>query len=154
MERPRSQASQASQAHSVAGTHQPPNINQSGLPKPPPPPKPSKLKQHPKFASTSDLSDAHASLQQELKRAILGSSQGSLASTAHAPRRLEWPRASLPRVVKKLSWPDTDNDISTDRDISTYNYTDPNMSVTPATSSGPHLTLASDRSNAYQQEHF
>ena len=154
MERPRSQASQASQAQSVAGTNQPPNINQSGLPKPPPPPKPSKLKQHPKFASTSDLSDAHASLQQELKRAILGSSQGSLASTAHAPRRLEWPRASLPRAVKKLSWPDTDNDISTDREISTYNYTDPNMSVTPAISSGPHLTLASDRSNAYQQEHF
>ena len=163
-ERPRSQGSQVSQSQSVAATHQHPNINQSevrvpninqsGLPKPPPPPKPSKLKQHPKFASTSDLSDAHASLQKELRRAILGSSQTSLASSAHAPRRLEWPRASLPRAVKKLSWPDTDNDISTDREISTYNYTDPNMSVTPATSSGPQLTLATDRSNTFQQEHF
>ena len=151
-ERPRS----VSQAGGITGTHhRSPNINQSGLPKPPPPPKPSNLKHLTKCASTSDLSEARESLQAELKRAILGSSQGSLVgSTAHA-RRLEWPRTSLPRAVKKLSWPDTDNDISTDREISTYNYTDPNMSVTPATHPGPHLTLATDdRSFSYHQEHF
>ena len=84
-----------------------PNINQSGLPKVPPPvaakpklkPKPGSLTRGesaklgpikhkpvlPKSASTSDLTDAHADLQAELKKAILGSSQQSIS-------RIEWPR--------------------------------------------------------------
>ena len=93
-----------------------------------------------KSASTSDLTNAHMNLQAELKRAILGSSQQSLASSSG---RLEWPRSSLPRVVKKLSWPDDQ-----DRDMSFYNYTDPNMSVTP------QLTLAPSDPFPYEHEHF
>ena len=122
-----------------------PNINHSGLPKVPQPqtrPKP-KLKPKPnlsKSASTSDLSNAHMNLQAELKRAILGSSQQSLASSSG---RLEWPRSSMPRVVKKLSWPDDQ-----DRDMSFYNYTDPNMSVTP------QLTLVPSDQFPYEHEHF
>ena len=100
-------------------------------------------------------------LQAELKRAILGSSQQSLTSSSG---RLEWPRSSMPRVVKKLSWPDDQ-----DRDMSFYNYTDPNMSVTPQltsvtpqltsvtsqlTSVTPQLTLAPNDQVPYQHQHF
>ena len=128
-----------------------PDINQSGLPKvapkPLPKPKPAHLL---KSASTSDLTDAarhQASLQAELKRAILGSSQGSLVA---AGARLEWPRASLPRPVKKLSWPGAGDD--QDREISTYHYTDPALAVTPAPR---QLTLApGSRHSGTQLEHF
>ena len=103
-----------------------------------------------KSASTSDLTEAarqQASLQAELKRAILGSSQGSLVA---AGARLEWPRASLPRPVKKLSWPGSGDD--QDREISTYHYTDPALAVTPAPR---QLTLApGSRHSGSQLEHF
>ena len=114
------------------------DINQSGLPKVKPPvrPKPAHLM---RSASTSDLNTNHANLQDELKRAILGSSQTNI-------NRLEWPTSSMPRSVKKLSWNER-GEISTDRDITTYNYTDPNMSVTPA----PNLTLAG---RDLQYQHF
>jgi len=100
-----------------------PDINECGLPTNPKRTKglpPYKLL--PRSASTSDLTTNHASLQEELKRAILGSH--------NQLNRVEWPRASIPRRVKKLSW-DDDLEHSTDRDISTYNYMDPNVSVTP-----------------------
>ena len=115
------------------------DINQSGLPKVKPPvrPKPAHLV---RSASTSELNTNlhHANLQDELKRAILGSSQANLA-------RLEWPANSLPRAVKKLSWHEEGGEISTDRDISTYNYTDPNMSLTP---------VSPARAGDLQHQHF
>ena len=102
-----------------------PSINECGLPstskraKGLPP-----YKLIPRSASTSDLTSKHENLQEELKRAILGSH--------NQLNRVEWPRASIPRRVKKLSW-DDDLEHSTDREISTYNYMDPNVSVTPMT---------------------
>ena len=45
-------------------------------------------------------------------------------------RRVEWPRASIPRRVKKLSWEDELAQYnSQDREVETY--LDPNVSVTP-----------------------
>ncbi len=46
--------------------------------------------------------------------------------------RLNWPRNSIPRRVKKLSWED-ENDLGYgyDRDITTATFTDPEISVTP-----------------------
>ena len=122
-----------------------PDINQSGLPKvslqkPAVRPKPPNLM---RSSSTSDLNTAHANLQEELKRAILGSSQTNIS-------RLEWPSHSMPRLVKKLSYQEEGGDINADRDISTYNYTDPNMSVTPA---APNLSVAS-RDTQHQHQHF
>ena len=67
-----------------------------------------------------------------------------------AGARLEWPRASLPRPVKKLSWPGSGDD--QDREISTYHYTDPALAVTPAPR---QLTLApGSRHSGTQLEHF
>lgn len=43
--------------------------------------------------------------------------------------RIQWPRSSISRRVKKLSWED-ENEISHDRDISTL-MTDPNLSFLP-----------------------
>ena len=43
--------------------------------------------------------------------------------------RLQWPRNSIPRRVKKLSWEDESYDFAYDRDLSTF--TDPEVSVTP-----------------------
>ena len=44
--------------------------------------------------------------------------------------RLQWPRNSIPRRVKKLSWEDESYDqFAYDRDLSTF--TDPDVSVTP-----------------------
>ena len=103
------------------------------------------------LAATSALAASKAA-------SLASSSAASLAASSSAAtfpvQHVMLKKLACAFVMKKLSCPDTDNDISTDRDISTYNYTDPNMSVTPATSSGPQLTLATDRSNAYQQEHF
>ena len=123
----------------------PPDINQSGLPKVKPPvrPKPAHLL---RSSSTSDLNSHHANLQEELKRAILGSSQTSLA-------RLEWPTNSLPRSVKKLSWhEERGGEMNTDREISTYNYTDPNMSLTPVAPPA-NLSVAA-RARDLQHQHF
>ena len=122
----------------------PPDINQSGLPKVKPPvrPKPAHLL---RSASTSDLNSSHANLQEELKRAILGSSQTNLP-------RLEWPNNSLPRAVKKLSWQEETGEISTDRDISTYNYTDPNLSLTPV--APPANLRVAARARDLQYQHF
>ena len=53
--------------------------------------------------------------------------------------RIEWPRNSIPRRVKKLSWEDENGEVH-DREISTL--TDPNVSVTPMnirTDSNPQL---------------
>ena len=44
--------------------------------------------------------------------------------------RLQWPRNSIPRRVKKLSWEDESADFPYDRDLSTF--TDPDVSVTPS----------------------
>jgi hypothetical protein len=54
----------------------------------------------------------------------LGNSDGDLL-------RIHWPRNSISRRVKKLSWED-ENEMGTDRDISTL-MTDPNFSVGPKT---------------------
>ncbi len=43
--------------------------------------------------------------------------------------RIQWPRSSISRRVKKLSWED-ENEITHDRDISTL-MTDPNLSFLP-----------------------
>ena len=64
-----------------------------------------------------DIGGSKSGLQQTLKENILGSSDlgGS---------RIEWPRNSISRRVKKLSWEDE----NADRDISTLT-TNPNFSV-------------------------
>ena len=59
--------------------------------------------------------------QQALREQILGGTGTDLT-------RLQWPRNSIPRRVKKLSWED-ECDYGYDRDISTM--TDPDNSVTP-----------------------
>ena len=53
----------------------------------------------------------------------MGNSEGDLI-------RIHWPRNSISRRVKKLSWED-ENEMGTDRDISTL-MTDPNFSVGPS----------------------
>lgn len=56
---------------------------------------------------------------QALRESIFGGTGTDLS-------RLQWPRNSIPRRVKKLSWED---EYGYDRDISTF--TDPEVSVTP-----------------------
>ena len=65
-----------------------------------------------------DISTNH----QALRDSILGGTGTDLS-------RLQWPRNSIPRRVKKLSWED-EYDFGYDRDISTL--TDPEVSVTPS----------------------
>ena len=60
--------------------------------------------------------------QQALRDSIFGGTGTDLS-------RLQWPRNSIPRRVKKLSWEDESYDLGYDRDISTF--TDPDVSVTP-----------------------
>lgn len=61
--------------------------------------------------------------QQHLRR-------GDLPFLTSPSPPVEWPRASIPRRVKKLSWEDELAQYnSQDREISTY--LDPNVSVTP-----------------------
>jgi len=74
-------------------------------------------------ASASDIGSEISSLQAQLRHTIMGSQQQL--------RRVEWPRASIPRRVKKLSWEDelAAYNGGQDREISTY--LDPNVSVTP-----------------------
>lgn len=62
-----------------------------------------------------------SSNQQALRDSILGGTGTDLS-------RLQWPRNSIPRRVKKLSWED-EYDFTYDRDMSTF--TDPDVSVTP-----------------------
>ena len=63
-----------------------------------------------------------ASNHQALRESIFGGTGTNLD-------RLQWPRNSIPRRVKKLSWEDESYDYGYDRDISTF--TDPDVSVTP-----------------------
>ena len=63
-----------------------------------------------------------ASNHQALRESIFG-------GTGISEQRLMWPRNSIPRRVKKLSWEDESYDYGYDRDISTF--TDPDVSVTP-----------------------
>ncbi len=67
----------------------------------------------------SNLSE-QSLMQAALRENILRSSERSV---------IEWPRHSIPRRVKKLSWEDEYSVMGKDRDISTL--TDPNVSVTP-----------------------
>ena len=71
---------------------------------------------------TSDFRGSDVSLQQALRDNIMHNSSRDL-------NRIQWPRNSIPRRVKKLSWEDEYGTTSRDRDISTL--TDPNVSVTP-----------------------
>ena len=76
-------------------------------------------------SSTIDFHGSDASLQQALRDNIFNSSNRDLT-------RIQWPRNSIPRRVKKLSWEDEyelSREHGQDRDISTL--TDPNVSVTP-----------------------
>ena len=77
---------------------------------------------HPR-GSADDLNTSRSGLQQSLKDNIMGNSEGDLI-------RIHWPRNSISRRVKKLSWED-ENEMGTDRDISTL-MTDPNFSVGPS----------------------
>ena len=84
----------------------PPDINTSGLPA---------------QANTE-------SLQEELKTKIMLSS----ASKQHlqsAGRKIEWPRGSIPRTVKKLSW---DDESEKDRDREVPIFMDVDVSLTPS----------------------
>jgi hypothetical protein len=78
------------------------SIHQSGLPE---------------LSVTSSASNGH----QALKDSLFGGTGTDLS-------RLQWPRNSIPRRVKKLSWED-EYDLGYDRDITTF--TDPDVSVTP-----------------------
>lgn len=66
-------------------------------------------------------SSVMSSSHQALRESILGGTGTDLS-------RLQWPRNSIPRRVKKLSWED-EYEFGYDRDISTL--TDPDNSVTP-----------------------
>lgn len=68
---------------------------------------------------SKDWYDTYASNKRSLTETLKHSSYRDLS-------RIEWPRNSIPRRVKKLSW---DDEMYRDRDISTL--TDPNCSVTP-----------------------
>ncbi|XP_059090109.1 protocadherin beta-12-like [Tigriopus californicus] len=68
---------------------------------------------------SKDWFDTYASNKRSLTETLKHSSYRDLS-------RIEWPRNSIPRRVKKLSW---DDEMYRDRDISTL--TDPNCSVTP-----------------------
>ena len=70
--------------------------------------------------------------QQLLREAIFGDSLGTVGSKDMV--RIEWPRNSIPRRIKKLSW-DDDGCSSTlihdrDRAVSTVT-ADPNVRITP-----------------------
>ena len=70
--------------------------------------------------------------QQLLREAIFGDSLGTVGSKDMV--RIEWPRNSIPRRIKKLSWED-DGCSSTlihdrDRAVSTVT-ADPNVRITP-----------------------
>ena len=86
----------------------PPDINTSGLP-------------------AQQAQQAQESLQEELKTKILLSS----ASKQLQPggRRIEWPRGSIPRTVKKLSW---DDETEKDRDREVPIFLDVDVSLTPS----------------------
>ena len=90
----------------------PPDINTSGLP-----------------AQQAQLAQANTeSLQEELKTKIMQSS----ASKQHlqsAGRKIEWPRGSIPRTVKKLSW---DDESEKDRDREVPIFMDVDVSLTPS----------------------
>ena len=66
------------------------------------------------------LLNKNTNLQEKLKTNILGSNSQL--------KRLEWPHASIPRTVQKLSW-DDELEKSKDREIITF--MDPDVSVTP-----------------------
>ena len=82
---------------------------------------------------------SESSLQQALRENILAATvavttankQASADHQHSLTTRIQWPRNSIPRRVKKLSWEDEGSygTTSRDRDISTL--TDPNVSVTP-----------------------
>ena len=69
--------------------------------------------------------------QQLLREAIFGDSLGTVGSKDMI--RIEWPRNSIPRRIKKLSWEDdgTGNTLVPDRDRAVSTLTDPNVRVTP-----------------------
>ena len=82
--------------------------------------------------SSSMMSESEVSLNQMLRDSIVASSSKDLT-------RINWPRNSIPRRVKKLSWEDEFGTTSRDREISTL-MTDPNLSVTPLDNSNqPHV---------------
>ena len=68
----------------------------------------------------NNIKTKNTNLQQELKTNILG-------SNSHL-KRLEWPRASIPRTVKKLSW---DDELETTKDGEVSTFMDASVSVTP-----------------------
>ena len=86
----------------------PPDINTPGLP-----------------ALTSLT--ATESLQEELKTKILLSSASK--QQHQAGKRIEWPRGSIPRTVKKLSW---DDETEKDRDREVPIFMDVDVSLTPS----------------------
>ena len=91
-------------AYGLDGSHRPSSaIHENGLP---------------------DPGSSHLHLA--LRESVYGASNNELSSTG----RLNWPRNSIPRRVKKLSWED-EYDLGYDRDITTATFTDPEISVTP-----------------------
>jgi len=75
----------------------------------------------------STRSGSDVSLQQALRDNILGSGTG----TCRDLTRIQWPRNSIPRRVKKLSWEDEYGTTEACRDRDMTLMTDPNVSVTP-----------------------
>ena len=68
--------------------------------------------------------------QQMLREAIFGDSLGTVGSKDMI--RIEWPRNSIPRRIKKLSWEDDGTStLVQDRDRAVSTLTDPNVRVTP-----------------------
>ena len=120
---------------------QPSPINQSGLPKS------GAAAARPKtsYSSTEEEDSLRTSTQstqsvslspkqqqqQMLREAIFGDSLGTVGSKDMI--RIEWPRNSIPRRIKKLSWEDGDGTgLVQDRDRAVSTLTaDPNVRVTP-----------------------
>lgn len=91
-------------------------------------------------------SESELSLHQVLRENIATGSDRDLT-------RIHWPRNSIPRRVKKLSWEDEyGTTTSRDRDISTL--TDPNVSVTPFTDQKHQDTLQSQASRHRENIHI
>ena len=100
------------QQNKVAPLAQATSINECGLPT------------NPNIQAKQERTVIHlarrTNLQEELKTNILGSH--------HPPKRLEWPHASIPRTVKKLSW---DDELECTNDKEKTTFMDPDVSVTP-----------------------
>ena len=57
--------------------------------------------------------------------------RASILGSQSTLKRVEWPRASIPRRVKKLSWEDELGAYTTAQDREVTTYLDPGVSVIP-----------------------